>query len=243
MVLREAQSKLESELDVLKSQIKDILSENRKLKENMNRFEKEISRMRNTKLKAEDKDFFKNSTGKYGFSKHPQQQRRGSQNRERLLGSTTGIPVSSPVAFTAWVSANVVNPGDGHTFVYDHTVTNIGNAYNNHNGMFTATVKGIYAFYASILSAAGKSVEVEIVRNSIVFCSLFSGDMDFWGPGFNMAIIELNVGDAVWSRCSVSIEVNVTQSRCSVTIEVNVTQSRCSVTIEVNVTQSRYSVT
>jgi hypothetical protein len=111
--------------------------------------------------------------------------------------------LSPPVAFSAWVSANIVSPRDDQTFVYDHIITNSGNAYNNHNGMFTAPVRGIYAFYSSLLTGAGKSMELEIVHNGSVFCRLYSGDMNFWGPGFNMAIIELNVGDTVWVRVNV----------------------------------------
>ncbi|XP_062584682.1 complement C1q tumor necrosis factor-related protein 3-like [Saccostrea cucullata] len=202
LVLRKSQSKFESEIDVLKSQIKDILSENRKLKENLNRIDKEISRTRNKTSKTEDNVFFGNNTDKHGLSKHHQRQGLGPQNRKRLLGSSPGIPVSSPIAFTAWLSANVNNPSDGQTFVFDHIVTNFGNAYNHHNGMFTATVKGIYAFYVSILTGAGKSMEVEVVRNNLNICYVYSGDMDFWGPGFNMAVADLNVGDAVWVKVS-----------------------------------------
>lgn len=66
--------------------------------------------------------------------------------------------------------------------------------------MFTAPLKGIYAFSSSILTSAGKYEEVMIVRNVVNFCNVFSGDMDFWGPGFNMAITELEVGDAVWVK-------------------------------------------
>lgn len=119
---------------------------------------------------------------------------------ERLLIPSTGIAASPPIAFTASISANIVDPNDGQTFVFDHILTNSGNAYNKNNGMFTSTVRGIYAFYGSLLTGAGKYLEAEIVRNGNAFCGLYSGDKDFWAPGFNMATIELNVGDAVWVR-------------------------------------------
>lgn len=114
--------------------------------------------------------------------------------------ANSGVPSTSPIAFSARLSQNIDNVHDNEIFFFNNLITNFGNAYNKNNGMFTAPLKGIYAFYSSILASSGKSLEARIVRNGNEFCNLYAGDMDFWGPGFNMAIIELEVGDAVWVK-------------------------------------------
>jgi hypothetical protein len=117
-----------------------------------------------------------------------------------LANSGSGVPGTSPIAFSARISQNIDSVHDNDIFLFDYLITNSGNAYNKNNGMFTAPLKGIYAFSSSVLTMAGKYLEAAIIRNGNPFCNLYAGDMDFFGPGFNMALIELDVGDTVWVK-------------------------------------------
>ena len=55
----------------------------------------------------------------------------------------------SPVAFSAYLSATQTGvTGDGTQFtpIYDGVLTNVGSAYNNTTGVFTAPATGVYMF-------------------------------------------------------------------------------------------------
>ena len=57
----------------------------------------------------------------------------------------------------AQLSKGVTDPDSGYRIVYDHVITNEGDAYNNVQGTFTAPIDGVYNFNV-IASSQDKSV-------------------------------------------------------------------------------------
>nr|XP_022302313.1 uncharacterized protein LOC111110210 [Crassostrea virginica] len=76
-------------------------------------------------------------------------------------------PTEGVVAFYAYMSSNENSPGPHHTLIYDHEVTNVGNGYNKHSGIFTAPVEGVYVFSWTIfMSSTGEYMSIVIALNS-----------------------------------------------------------------------------
>ncbi|XP_076468179.1 uncharacterized protein LOC143298999 [Babylonia areolata] len=59
------------------------------------------------------------------------------------------------VAFTAHMSATGVNVGANGPFIFDRIITNIGDSYNNHSGIFVAPYDGVYVFSFIMINDGG----------------------------------------------------------------------------------------
>jgi hypothetical protein len=128
------------------------------------------------------------------------------RNSKRLLMSVT--PDQGTIAFYAYMSKNFGHVGNGHVYIFDTIVTNAGNAYNNHTGVFTAPRQGLYAFSWTIF-ASGEHVDgetgqygevtVRLVQNGhyrgSVYADTETNYEEEMSTGF--AILSVNAGDVV----------------------------------------------
>ena len=92
-----------------------------------------------------------------------------------------------------------VTLGSAQTVIFDHVITNIGKAYNQHTGHFTAPFNGIYVFACTFLQREGTSVNLQMVNNSSEI-SRGHGARGADVAGVMNAVIYLNKGDVVKVR-------------------------------------------
>jgi hypothetical protein len=105
------------------------------------------------------------------------------------------------IAFTAVLVTDATHLGHQQPIIFNTTLTNIGNAYNRHDGMFTAPVAGTYQFVLSIMATFGGEVQTELALNGQRIIMTFShGSSGRNDQGCNAAILSLNSGDTVWVR-------------------------------------------
>ncbi|VDI05781.1 Hypothetical predicted protein [Mytilus galloprovincialis] len=122
------------------------------------------------------------------------------QKTNRLLGEAGSAIHSNiliQVAFHARLTQHVTL-GTTQTVIYDHVITNIGKAYNQHTGHFTAPCNGIYFFACTFLQTS-TSLMLQIVQNS---SEISRGHAPRGGSiaGSMNAVIYLHKGDVVKVR-------------------------------------------
>lgn len=77
------------------------------------------------------------------------------------------------VAFFATLSSHQTHVGVHQAILFDHVITNIGNTYHNHLGLFIAPVLGTYVFFVSLLTwdlAATYTISKNGSAVSFIFC-------------------------------------------------------------------------
>ncbi|WAR28855.1 hypothetical protein MAR_014559 [Mya arenaria] len=81
----------------------------------------------------------------------------------------------------------------------ENAVTNVGKAYNAHDGAFVVPVNGTYAFAVSLFSQGKKYVGVEIVVNGDVKGEVFADSQEINDVHSSSAsvVVDVNVGDHV----------------------------------------------
>ncbi|KAL4224166.1 Complement C1q-like protein 3 [Mactra antiquata] len=113
-------------------------------------------------------------------------------SRKRQTPSTT-------VAFFATITQMFEdNLGIHQNLIFEDVLTNIGNGYNSHHGVFTVPVSGIYLLTSSLLSRNGQEYWVEMVVNGSPIARLNGhGTEGRHSTGTQTAIVFLNKGDDV----------------------------------------------
>ncbi|XP_062590591.1 uncharacterized protein LOC134252169, partial [Saccostrea cucullata] len=98
----------------------------------------------------------------------------GKDGKEDLK-STSPIKraASGSVAFSAYMSNREPEPSPHHTFIFDSVLTNVGNGYNKHSGIFTAphTVGASFtdAYDSTYTQTSNGLIAVEINEGDTVF--------------------------------------------------------------------------
>ncbi|KAL4218289.1 Complement C1q-like protein 3 [Mactra antiquata] len=111
--------------------------------------------------------------------------------------------IAGGVAFTAYL-AHDVDPGRKQTIKFDKVITNDGNGYNNNTGIFTCPEDGVYlfSFFLGQRGAHDGSMQMSaelVVNNNVMVTGVVETQHVYQDlQGGNMAVVRLNLGDAVW---------------------------------------------
>lgn len=98
------------------------------------------------------------------------------------------------VAFLAVLDASL-SLGSGQIIVFERAITNIGQAYSSHTGVFTAPVDGIYQFTATLLTGNDKEIWCNVMLNGRNVANINErGTGDRHGSGSQLVILQLKEG-------------------------------------------------
>lgn len=86
----------------------------------------------------------------------------------------TGINDGTMIAFYAYMTANMATLSRQHTLIFSTVTSNLGSAYNKHDGIFTTPSDGYYIFTWTIVSGHHSYTCTEIVMNSSPMGSIVS---------------------------------------------------------------------
>ncbi|KAL2081077.1 hypothetical protein ACEWY4_022930 [Coilia grayii] len=136
------------------------------------------------------------------------------ESRLQAIVETTLLPFKQrrAVAFTAALQPpSGDKDGYGHigpfseevTLIHQKVLTNVGEAYNNTSGVFTAPVSGVYFFTFTTYSwVKNKNIGVKLMKNNdevlLIWENQDSGDNEDYAS--NSVVLELEVGDTVYMR-------------------------------------------
>ena len=100
------------------------------------------------------------------------------------------------------MSRDEPSPGKHHTIVFDSVQTNVGNAYNNFSGAFTAPVSGVYYFTWSIANLCHSYVSTVLVVNNAEVNAISTDGYDVCDEKVStgQVVVELEAGQIVFIR-------------------------------------------
>ncbi|CAI5642623.1 unnamed protein product [Oreochromis niloticus] len=118
-------------------------------------------------------------------------------------------------------SASLLDQGDGYTgpfnahttLIFKYVVTNIGNAYNKHTGIFTAPVRGVYHFVWTIYGHGEIPVGAVLFRNEEHISLAYERPRSGAGSASNAASLLLEAGDQVSVRLYTQSRIADSQNR------------------------------
>lgn len=88
--------------------------------------------------------------------------------------------------------------GAHQNIVFDNVVTNKGDAYNPHHGIFVAPVTGTYVFTPTILAYNNAEVWCDLVVNNVAVARTYArGTDNRHDQGSITAVVSLTAGDDV----------------------------------------------
>ncbi|XP_028260904.1 cerebellin-1-like [Parambassis ranga] len=141
---------------------------------------------------------------------------RLKDSETRLKDSETQIlalknKLSTKVVFSAKTATGVdIGPfNTDTTLVYGAVITNEGNAYNQHTGIFTAPVAGTYYFTFFYHAGGQHKSKLDLMKNSqmMVYSSDHQTVSDAADNGGNAAFLQLQRGDQVFTRMEANTHV------------------------------------
>lgn len=117
------------------------------------------------------------------------------------------VDISRRIGFTASVSNSSTSWNNG-TLVFPEVITNVGNGYNETDGLFTAPLQGEYVFFVNVQSNGNQHIYVHIMLNGIdqvtaiafdqVTAIAFGNNYNYYEAGGNLAVLTLQKEDRVW---------------------------------------------
>ncbi|XP_027893839.1 caprin-2-like isoform X2 [Xiphophorus couchianus] len=108
------------------------------------------------------------------------------------------------------IAFSAATGGSGHigpfdtdtTLIYRKLIINVGNAYNQHTGIFSAPVPGIYYFTYFYHAGGSQVVNLSLMKNNeeVVTTYDHKTSHDVADNGGNAALLQLQQGDQVYMR-------------------------------------------
>lgn len=104
----------------------------------------------------------------------------------------------TPVAFFATMVKHLEHAGIQQPFVFEHVITNVGNAYHGHIGSFIAPVAGTYVFSTTLVSFYHVNAHAQFVKNGQPITTLYvSGGESGHDTTSQTIVLNLHKGDDV----------------------------------------------
>ena len=81
-------------------------------------------------------------------------------------------------------------------------VTNVGNVYNNNDGLFVAPVSGMYVFFWSVSATYDNNLYTELVKDGTAYAYSHadSSTSTEYVSAANSAVLQVNLGQHVYVR-------------------------------------------
>ncbi|XP_028261654.1 cerebellin-2-like isoform X2 [Parambassis ranga] len=193
---------MREKLGAMETRLKN--SENR-LKDSETRLKDSETRMKDSETRLKDSE-----------TRLKDSETRMKDSETRLKDSETQIlalrnKLSTKVVFSATTSpVGAIGPYNiDTTLVYRRVITNEGNAYNQHTGIFTAPVAGTYYFTFFYHAGGQHWVKLDLMKNSqiMVDSSDHQTVNDGADNGGNAAFLRLQRGDQVFVRMRANTHV------------------------------------
>jgi hypothetical protein len=118
---------------------------------------------------------------------------------ERLVQPSQ--PSDNTVAFYAYLSTKIPSPSTHHILTFDTVITNVGNSYHHHSGIFIAPRTGTYAFTWSFRIQNDAYMSTELIVNDLAVSAVYFDTTHYVGGNIaGTAIVHVNQGDDVFVR-------------------------------------------
>jgi hypothetical protein len=112
------------------------------------------------------------------------------------------------VAFQAGLSHDITNPRVGDTIIFDSVLTNLGYAYSNLNGIFTAPVSGTYMINLVLgvtPQPQAHGVHLFIMKGTSRIGYIHAdNNIHLYLQRSDTVVVHLNQGDDIWVKVSYS---------------------------------------
>lgn len=133
---------------------------------------------------------------------------RVSRQKRLILGE----PTHQEVAFYAYMSSHLASPGHGQQLVFQTAVTNVGNHYNRHSGIFTAPVPGVYVFSWTLAVSEGHYIYTQIFVNSNAVGATYTSayGVNNVRTTTGLVVVQLNAMDVVSIRVNMNGALDAT---------------------------------
>ncbi|VDI20290.1 Hypothetical predicted protein [Mytilus galloprovincialis] len=116
-----------------------------------------------------------------------------------VIDRSVGKKIPQVIAFYAYKTKNV-NPGAGRRIVFEKTMTNDGNGYNSHTGVFTCPKTGIYVFIW-VIRMFHSEHSTELMINNTLYGATFLRASDGDDATVSGTVVaHVSKGDAVYVR-------------------------------------------
>ena len=106
------------------------------------------------------------------------------------------------VAFFAQIGGFTGSPSVHVMIPFDIVVLNIGNAYNENTGEFTAPVAGVYSISYEVQADGSCGTDVMWIRLYLNGGTVASSASEYGGSGGTAVTLQLAAGDVVWVAIS-----------------------------------------